>query len=142
VNQMQDELGRDDFNLQEAFVLGRETLKALLLVNGGGSVALLTFYGSLVSKEGYSLPGLSASLLTASLVCFAGGVFFAVLSTGFGYLTQLHWGVAAFHERDILANQRRAGQLHFIAILAAVLSVVGFLAGVGCAALVFLARSR
>jgi hypothetical protein len=64
---------------------GTETVKAILLINGGACVAVLAFIGSLVSR------GQGVTDLAGSLVWFAAGAVFAVMSAAFGYLTNLSY---------------------------------------------------
>jgi hypothetical protein len=59
-------------------------LKALILVNGGAALSLLTFIGSIAEKQ-----GTVASLIAACLNWFAAGVAFGVLALCVAYLTHL-----------------------------------------------------
>jgi hypothetical protein len=61
---------------------GTETVKAILLINGGACVAVRAFIGSIASK-------VTVTDLAGSLVWFAIGAVAAVISAAFGYLTNL-----------------------------------------------------
>lgn len=67
---------------------GREGLKALLLLNGGACLALLSFLASAVGKSG--LRGMELGLLTgatSALILFAIGAGLAVLTCLLSYVT-------------------------------------------------------
>lgn len=64
---------------------GREALNSLVLVNGGGVIALLGFLGATVAK---GLPSPLGLALTLPLVLFGIGVLFGALGFGARYLSQ------------------------------------------------------
>ena len=64
---------------------GQTALKSAILINGGGSVALLTFIGKIISNG----PIMNhASELPLSLFCFVLGVLSAAVASGATYLAQ------------------------------------------------------
>lgn len=64
---------------------GQQTLRSVILINGGAAVALLAFTGhSLVNK----IPGIELPEIAWSLSGFVTGVLAGGLATGFTYLTQ------------------------------------------------------
>ena len=64
---------------------GREALNALILINGGGVVALLGFLGATISK---GLPATLGLQLAPSILLFGIGVLSGGLSFGLRYMTQ------------------------------------------------------
>jgi hypothetical protein len=65
---------------------GQSALRALLTLNGGATLAFLTFMGHLWDKSG-ALPSESSHLLIAALRLFIDGTFLAVLAFGTIFLT-------------------------------------------------------
>lgn len=85
-------------NLKGAIQLGGQTVKSLELVNGAAAIAVLTFYGNLISKGASSsncekatatVAGLDSAALKCALTSFALGVASAVLCSILGYVSQL-----------------------------------------------------
>jgi hypothetical protein len=72
-----------------------EAIKAALLINGGGSVAMLAFIGTLVSRDVLSAPQLEA--IPKPLLCFGSGVAASVLAAAAAYFTNL--GIAGSSTR-------------------------------------------
>lgn len=70
---------------RSVYETAKTALTTSILVNGGASVALLTFIGNIVKRSG----DLSVSCwITASLISFAIGVFSGAVATGTTYVTQ------------------------------------------------------
>jgi small-conductance mechanosensitive channel len=67
-----------------------ETVKALLLVNGGGAVALLTLFGSVLGKNGYE--ALARAILVGVLI-FMLGLVFAIVHNHLRRKCSLHYDV-------------------------------------------------
>jgi ABC-type multidrug transport system fused ATPase/permease subunit len=65
----------------------REALKALLVVNGGASVALLAFLAAATRIEDLTRQAVFAALATKALRWFAFGTLAAVMACGLAYLT-------------------------------------------------------
>jgi hypothetical protein len=72
--------------LQAAFEFARDTIKHLLLINGGAAAALLAFYG------GNSDSGLFSRGAFFGLLWFALGVAAAVAASVSAYFAQLQYG--------------------------------------------------
>ena len=67
-----------------------EAIKAALLINGGSSVAMLAFIGTLVSRDVRSAAQLTT--ITKPLLCFGCGVAASVLAAAAAYFTNLGIG--------------------------------------------------
>jgi hypothetical protein len=65
---------------------GQSALKALLTMNGGGTIAFLTFIGHLVDKKD-TLPAVSVPLFVGALQFFIYGTFATVFAYGTIFLT-------------------------------------------------------
>lgn len=63
---------------------GANAIKAAMLMNGGGAVALLAFFPR-VNESGIEV---NTGLLASALLWFTLGVFLAALGSGFAYFTQ------------------------------------------------------
>ncbi len=75
---------------------GQTALKSAILINGGGSVALLTFIGKIISNG----PIMNhASELPLSLICFVLGVLSAAVASGTTYLAQ-----SSFQTKEIVGR--------------------------------------
>jgi hypothetical protein len=72
-------------NNDAAIKAGEETIKALILINGGSSVAMLAFVGTLASKD-HTTPQ-QIAMMASPLIWFAFGVVLAVVAACFAYLT-------------------------------------------------------
>ncbi|MGY4501991.1 hypothetical protein ACVWYH_005948 [Bradyrhizobium sp. GM24.11] len=72
-------------NNDAAIKSGEEAIKALTLINGGSSVAMLAFLGTMASKDQYTSQQLT--MLARPLIWFASGVGLAVAGACFSYLT-------------------------------------------------------
>jgi hypothetical protein len=73
---------------QAAVKNGEEVLKAALLINGGSSVAMLAFIGTLVSRDVISSAQLAE--VTRPLLSFGAGVALSVFASAAAYFTNLH----------------------------------------------------
>jgi hypothetical protein len=77
---------------------GQSALQALLTLNGGATIAFLTFIGHLWDK-GKVPPPESTRILISALRLFIYGAFFAVLAYGTIFLTNclssVHWDQAS-----------------------------------------------
>jgi hypothetical protein len=60
---------------------GTETIKAIVLINGGSCVAILTFIGTLATKDKVPIG------LATPLIWFAAGLVMAVIASAFAYFT-------------------------------------------------------
>ena len=71
--------------LRSVFTFAVETIKAAMLINGGGAIALLAFASHIwSSNSGSSL----VQPLSYAVCWFAGGVLVATIAAAIGYLTQ------------------------------------------------------
>jgi hypothetical protein len=74
-------------NNDAAIKSGEEAIKALILINGGSSVAMLAFIGTLASKDQHTSQQIAT--LARPLVWFASGVGLAVVAACFSYFTNI-----------------------------------------------------
>ncbi len=74
-----------DTNNSAAIKSGEEAIKALTLINGGSSVAMLAFVGTLASKDQYTSEQLA--LVASPLIWFAIGVGLAVAAACLSYFS-------------------------------------------------------
>src|SRR5262249_23069507 len=114
--------------------------KAMILVNGGSSVAMLAFIGTLASKDLLSPAQLSQ--ITSPLFCFGYGVASAVIAGAAAYLANLMIAGSSnlkrreYEEpflRSTPSSKRRwwAGEIfRYIAVIAALASIGCFLWGI------------
>lgn len=72
-------------NNDAAIKSGEEAIKALILINGGSSVAMLAFLGTLAAR-GQQSPQ-EIAMLASPLIWFAFGVGLAVIAACFSYFT-------------------------------------------------------
>jgi hypothetical protein len=72
-------------NNDAAIKSGEEAIKALTLINGRSSVAMLAFVGTLASKDQYSSQQIA--IIARPLVWFASGVGLAVVAACLSYFT-------------------------------------------------------
>jgi len=72
---------------EAALESGREALKAMILVNGGSSVAMLAFIGTLASKD--VLPPNKLAEISSPLIWFATGLILAMIASAGAYFTNL-----------------------------------------------------
>jgi hypothetical protein len=70
-----------------ALKAAEEAIKTAILINGGSSVAMLAFIGTLASKDLLSPAPLSE--ITKLLICFGSGVAAAMLGAAAAYFTNL-----------------------------------------------------
>ncbi len=106
-------------NLRGAIDLGKQALKALELLNGGGAVAILTFYGNVLSRSNAPIP-FDKDEVARGLLSFGIGLGCALLATIFGYISQL---IAA------TTNSRSEVWVRIAAIMFALASAVVFVVG-------------
>lgn len=95
---------RDKFRKErfEVVVASAENaLKNAFLVNGGGAVALLAFFGQ-ASKQ----PGFSSAWLAWALLVLVIGTAFAAVATGLSFLAQ--YGYMIGKRRSILGRHARS----------------------------------
>ena len=113
-------------NLRGAIRLAGQTIKSLEIINGGGAVGILTFYGNVLSKGSPSIPFNIPALLLA-LWCFGLGGGTAVLCSIFSYGSQ----------RVVATNAKGEMVLFSLALLAGLISVALFISGAVSAGLSF-----
>jgi hypothetical protein len=112
-----------------------ETLKAIVLINGGSCVAILTFIGTLATKDTVPIG------LATPLIWFAIGLGMAVIASAFGYFTNLFIAGTSKHmtpeyeqpflrDNDDSKHYRRLGEwARWSAVIAAFGGIVAFWAG-------------
>lgn len=122
---------------------GTETVKAILLINGGACVAVLAFIGSIASKVQV------VTDLAGSLVWFAIGAVAAVISAAFGYLTNLslssETNTKTHHFDAPFVRETEASRWHHVAgcvtrwvsICCAIVGILAFAGGVFAASCAF-----
>ena len=110
----------------EGMKFALEGVKLLFILNGAACVSILTFIGHMRTGSG---------LLVGSLIAFALGAANTIPAMIFAYLTQLHYGSAAFGPQYSVGTWRRAVKLHHWAYTFAGLGLLCFLAGVALSAL-------
>jgi hypothetical protein len=74
-----------------------EAIKAALLINGGSSVAMLAFIGTLVSRDFLSRPQIAD--ITKPLEWFASGVGAAMVAAAAAYFTNLYIAGSSSHKK-------------------------------------------
>ena len=114
---------------------GTETLKAIVLINGGACVAILTFIGTLATKDKVPIG------LATPLTWFAIGLVMAVIASALGYFTNLFIAdtsknMTQEYERPFLRDNdnskrcRRLGEwARWLAVIAALCGIVAFCTG-------------
>jgi hypothetical protein len=134
-------------NNNAAIKSGEDAIKALTLINGGSSVAMLAFVGTLASKDQYTSEQLA--LVAAPLIWFATGVGLAVAAACLSYfsnraiaelsLTRVKTWQDPFVTDGERSKRWRAIQavLVSVTILVAALSLASFGCGVWTAKVAF-----
>jgi len=128
------------YDSEEATLKSAEnSIRVLLLINGGAAVSVLAFAGSLASKDRVTTDQLSA--IAGSLIWFASGVASSALTAFFSYLTNFFYLVAnAAHlrlpdfpyvapTRQFVRRQRIGRIFHGLALLTALAALFLFLIG-------------
>ncbi len=100
---------------------GQAALKSAMLINGGASVATLTFIGN-TFRDRTTLP--QAQILSWSLTVFAAGVFFSAVASGLAYCSQVFFGNQG-KTADILGKVIRA-----VCVVFVIISYISFCVGV------------
>ena len=95
-----------------------EAMKALLLLNGGGALALLTFFGNRAKM----LTAVSAEAIGNALFSFGVGTVGSVLALLLAYFTQLNYGN--------LGLEGRARRWHYSTYIFIIVALVGFAGGI------------
>ena len=95
---------------------GQATLRALLTMNGGATIAFLTFLGRLWDKGGLQQD--SIHVLVSALELFVYGTFFAVLGYGTIFLTNV------LSSRDW---EKTSTGMFVVTVICGVISIVCFL---------------
>lgn len=115
---------------------GMETVKAILLINGGACVAILAFIGTFTSS------GRATPELTSPLIWFAAGALFAVVSAALGFLTNQSYAAASnaktrhfdepyVRETDASRRHQVAGAItRWLSIGCAIAGMLAFVGGV------------
>jgi hypothetical protein len=116
-----------------------EAIKAAVLINGGSSVAMLAFIGTLVSRD-YLSPSQIAAI-TKPLIWFASGVGAAMIAAAAAYFTNLFIAGASNHRAReyeapfirVTPESRRGGRIgevsRWIGIITMVISIGCFAGG-------------
>jgi hypothetical protein len=106
-------------------------LKAAVLINGGGSVALLSFLGAATSR---GMPGPLGLAMTLPLACFGAGVLLAAVGFGARYGAQVqyrlqHWSAGNAFNRSAIAAGVLAYAAFGVGVTAVFLAFRGQFAG-------------
>jgi hypothetical protein len=97
-----------------------EAMKALLLLNGGGALALLTFFGN----RGKTTGAVPADAIGNALLLFGIGIVGSVLAFLVAYLTQLQYGNSGTESKPV------GRWWHFVTYIFVVLGLSGFVVGI------------
>jgi hypothetical protein len=120
----------------------KDALRALLAVNGGGCLALLTFLGTAVRIEDPVQQELLSGLAIGALRWFGFGVLAVVLATGLAHLANNFCATAIAKRRQVpehpysgdtpasRAFQRAATTLNALTVASAIVSIACFLVGI------------
>lgn len=125
-NQLEQFRAQKESNLEmfkAVIEAGQSALKALSLVNGAAAVAILSFLGAILSKQGGTSLPLVPSMKWA-MVIFAMGVGFSALGFVFRYLSQGAYK-KDFH-RDLIKATRLGDILRNCAIVSGGSSLISF----------------
>ena len=122
----------------------QEAIKVVLLINGGGTVAILAFIGALASRTGITLANLKA--ITSSLYWFSGGIISSGVTATFAYLanTMYAWHLSLIDKvwaypyvRENVKSRRMsrwAKGFHWAGLILAIAGLGLFIRGVYVAA--------
>lgn len=102
-----------------------QSIKCLMLINGGAAVAILAFIGNFIGQENVNINAfkLTIAILSNALLSFSCGVVLATLSSFFSYLCQLLVLETLHH--------KAAATTRYIAIIMALSSLLAFSIGTG-----------
>jgi hypothetical protein len=95
-----------------------EAMKALLLLNGGAAIALLTFIGNRPAAP--AAKAVIAAAVGNALTSFGAGTISAAVVFILAYATQLHYGNGSL----------AAPRWHYVAYVFLFLAVAGFVVGI------------
>lgn len=111
---------------------GSNAVKALMLLNGGASIAFLAFIGNLwiSGKMNESIP-----MLVIALRAFCYGVGLAVCCSAFTYFCQ--YLVQLNFEKDSQSLSKAAHAMNIVAVLCGIASIILFFRGVHIASVLF-----
>ena len=101
-----------------------QSIKALLILNGGAAVAFLTLVGSMYNSDNSSLP----VALIPSLLNFAWGALFSVLTALGAYFTELM--LAGTVGNDKCSYRCAKVVFHILSVSTAIAAIVFFILGV------------
>lgn len=101
-----------------------QSIKCLMLINGGAAIAILAFIGNFVGQENININAIKSTLpgLSNALSEFSFGVMSATLASFLAYLCQLLFLETAYIKTGII--------IRFLAILSAIYSLITFYNGV------------
>lgn len=108
-------------NLKGAILLASQTIKSLEIINGGGAIAVLSFYGHALTSTS-STAAFNKCALIVALVAFALGVGSAVFCSIAAYISQRLVAVGTTGEMTAFYFSLSFG------LLSAILFVVGVVA--------------
>lgn len=102
-----------------------QSIKCLLLINGGAAVAILAFIGNFIGQENVDINAfkITIAILSKALVSFSCGVVLATLSSFFSYLCQLLVLETLYYKAAVTTR--------YIAIVMALSSLLSFSIGTG-----------
>jgi hypothetical protein len=112
---------QQQWHWQEGNKYALECMKALLWLNGGSAIALLTFFGN----RGKMLTNASTDPIGSSLTFFGIGTVGSVVMFALAYFTQLYYGNHGF--------KKPARAWHYTVYVALLAALGGFIVGIWCA---------
>jgi hypothetical protein len=109
---------QQQWHWQEGNKYALECMKALLWLNGGSAIALLTFFGN----RGKMLTSASTDAIGNALTFFCIGTVGSVLTFALAYFTQLYYGN--------VGSKNPALSWHNTTYLALLVAIGGFIGGI------------
>lgn len=127
-------LQEQDTIFKAVFDYGLASSRSVMIVNGGGSIAMLTFLGHLF--DGPNIHQQLASELALPLVVFLIGTALGAILPGIGYLSQTFFVLDSWHDQDRVnakdAEKWWVVKSRVIGNVIRVLGVIVFSAGILC----------
>lgn len=120
---MSDEVTAKLYEMLTQFAV--QSIKSLLLINGGAAIALLAFIGNFIGKDDINIEAFKFTLaiLSKALLSFSAGVCLGTLASFSSYICQLLYLETTLYTK---ANVTR-----YIAVGFAFLSLLAFALGIG-----------
>lgn len=102
-----------------------QSIKSLLLINGGAAIALLAFIGNFIGKDDINIEAfkITLAILSKALLSFSAGVCLGTLASFSSYICQLLYLETTLYTK--------ASATRYIAVGFAILSLLAFSLGIG-----------